>query len=63
MFEYSLAVPEFEIFKMMTQPSLKPGVLRPLPIALVQIVATVQAAVCLALQQYDESDRRCQLEP
>ena len=45
---------KFEIVnKMMTQPFLKPGLLRPLPIDLGKILAAVQAAVCFALQQYD----------
>ena len=36
---------------MMTQPFLKPGVLRPVPICLGEIFVTAEAAVRLALQQ------------
>jgi len=37
---------------MINQPFLKPGVLRPLPVALRKSLAAVQAAVCFALQKY-----------
>jgi hypothetical protein len=40
-----------EIFAMMTQLFLKPGVLGPVPICLGEILVTAEAAVRLALQQ------------
>ncbi len=43
-----IAFCQFEIF----EPVLKPGVFRPFPNVLREIVATIQAAVYFALQQY-----------
>lgn len=46
-------MPKFEIFEMMAQSLLKPGVLWPFPILLGKIFVMIEAAVRFALQQYE----------